>query len=137
MTSRRTTDRLAAAGARRPGLVRADGDAAAAGGAIILRKERANMPGQVLARIRNAVALGDYDLTFHAVEEMAEDNLEIWDLEEAVLNGDLTKTETDDPRGTRYTIVGTGTDGSTVVGVVGRFKETGVFLVITAYAVTE
>ncbi len=68
---------------------------------------------------------------------MAEDNLDILDVEAAVLSGELTKTETDDPRGRRYTIVGRGTDKRTVIGVVGRFKETGVFLIITVYEVTE
>jgi len=49
----------------------------------------------------------------------------------------VTKMETDDPRGARYTIVGMAVNERTRVGVVGRFKETGIFLIITVYAVTE
>jgi hypothetical protein len=45
--------------------------------------------------------------------------------------------ETDDPRGARYTIVGMAVNERTRVGVVGHFKETGIFLIITVYAVTE
>jgi hypothetical protein len=49
----------------------------------------------------------------------------------------LIKTEKGDPRGTRYTIYGTGTDGVTTVGTAGRFTGTGRYLIITVYAVTE
>lgn len=93
------------------------------------------MTGRLLQRIQDAVTRGEYDLTFHAVEEMAEDDLDIYDVEAAIMNGSLAKVETDDLRGPRYTVAGTGVDGHTVVGVVGRFKETGVYLIITAYKV--
>jgi len=95
------------------------------------------MSARVLQRIQTAVVNGEYDVTIHAVEEMAEDGLDILDVESAIASGQLTKTETDDPRGARYTIVGTGTDEHTRVGVAGRLKETGIFLIITVYAVTE
>jgi len=36
------------------------------------------------------------------MEEMAEEHLDIFDVESAVLTGELTRTEKDDPRGTRY-----------------------------------
>ena len=93
------------------------------------------MPERPLGRIRAAILSGRYDLTFHAVEEMAEDNLDINDIENAILNGSIRKTEMDDPRGPRYTVVGPSVDGTTQVGVVGRFKETQVFLVITVYEI--
>jgi hypothetical protein len=92
---------------------------------------------RLLERIRDAIAGGDYDLTRHAVDEMAEDNLGLLDIECAVLDGEIVKTETDDPRGPRYTIVGLAKDGKTEVGVVGRFTETGVCLIITVYEVTN
>ena len=80
---------------------------------------------------------GEYDLTRHAVDEMAEDRLSILDIENAILSGEITKTETDDPRGLRYTIAGLAEDQKTEVGVVGRFTETGIYLIITVYEVTE
>jgi hypothetical protein len=92
---------------------------------------------RVLQRIQIAISNGEYDVTVHAVEEMAEDGLDIFDVESAILNGQVTKAETDDPRGTRYTIIGTAQDERTRVGVVGRFKETGIFLIITVYTVNE
>ena len=88
-------------------------------------------------RIREAVRNTAYDMTSHAVEEMAEDGLDFIDVETAILNGRLVKTEKDDPRGTRYTVHGTGADGATPVGTTGRFKETGRYLIITVYKVTE
>ncbi len=95
------------------------------------------MSRQILQRIQNAIIHGEYDVTIHAAEELAEDDLDILDAESALMNGELTKTETDDQRGARYTIVGTATNSRTRVGVVGRFKETGVFLIITAFQVIE
>ncbi|MBI4790973.1 MAG: DUF4258 domain-containing protein [Chloroflexi bacterium] len=95
------------------------------------------MPRRVLLHIQDAVSRGEYDVTAHAVDEIAEDGLNIFDVEAAVMNGEITKTETDDPRGTRYTIVGTAADGQTLVGLAGRFKETGIFLIVTAYEVTD
>jgi hypothetical protein len=92
---------------------------------------------RLLERIRDAIVGGEYDLTRHAIDEMAEDYLGILDVECAILDGEIVKTETDDPRGPRYTIVGLAEDGKTEVGVVGRFTETGIYLVITVYEVTE
>lgn len=94
------------------------------------------MPRRAIDRIRNAIRSGNYDMTHHAVEEMAEDNPGIFDVEAAILNGQIAKVERDGPRGTRYIIEGAGVDQSTPVGVVGRFKETGIFLIITVYEIT-
>ena len=94
------------------------------------------MSRQIIEKIRNTIKLGNYDVTYHAVEEMAEDGLEIYDIESAILNGKIIKKEKRDPRGTKYTVKGLGTDLSTPIGVVGRFKETGVFLIITVYKIT-
>jgi len=95
------------------------------------------MSRRLLGRIRVAILSGDYDLTRHAIDEMAEDGLGIFDVECAILNGEITKIETDDPRGPRYTVIGLAEDQKTEVGVVGRFTETGVYLIITVYEVTE
>lgn len=94
------------------------------------------MPRRIIDRIRNAIISGNYDITHHAVEEMAEDNFTILDVESAILNGRISKVERGDPRGNRYIIEGVGTDQSTPVGITGRFKETGVFLIITVYEIT-
>ena len=95
------------------------------------------MPKRLLERIRDAVRSQQYDASKHAVDEMAEDGLDIVDLETAILNGRIRKTEKDDPRGARYTVHGIAADGVTTVGSVGRFTETSRYLIITAYGVTD
>lgn len=91
---------------------------------------------RITEKIRNAIITGNYDMTYHALEEMAEDGLETIDIERAVLNGKVVKREKNDPRGTKYVIRGIGIDQVTPIGVVGRFKETDVFLIITVYKIT-
>jgi len=94
------------------------------------------VPRRAIDKIRDAIRTGNYDMTFHAVEEMAEDKLGIFDMESAVSTGKIIKREKDDPRGVKYVIEGVGRDQSTPIGVVGRFKEAGIFLIITVYAIT-
>lgn len=76
-------------------------------------------------------------MTIHAVEEMAEDDLDLLDIEEAILSGKVVRTDKDDPRGTKYTIEGLALDGETLVGVVGRFQGISRFLIITVYEVNK
>lgn len=95
------------------------------------------MPRRIIERIRDAIRTSAYDVTSHAVEEMAEDSLDFTDVETVILRGKLIKTEKDDPRGTKYTVHGIGTDEVTLVGTAGRFTGTGRYLIITVYEVTE
>ena len=94
------------------------------------------MPRRIIDKIRDAIRTGNYDTTFHAVEEMAEDEIGILEVESAVLNGKITKRQKDNTRGIKYVIEGMGSERITPIGVVGRFKETGIFLIITVYAIT-
>lgn len=68
---------------------------------------------------------------------MAEDELDVIDIEAAIGNGSLTRTEKDDPRGTKYVVEGIGSDPQKSVGVVGRFTNTGRYLIITVYEITH
>jgi hypothetical protein len=76
-------------------------------------------------------------MTMHASEEMAEDALDIADVESSIRNGRLVKSEKEDPRGTRHIVHGTGPDRKAQIATVGRFTETGRYLLITVYKVTE
>ena len=58
-----------------------------------------------------------------------------FDIENAVLSGKVIKREKDEPRSIKYVVKGVGTDQSTPIGVVGRFRETGIFLIITVYRI--
>lgn len=75
-------------------------------------------------------------MTVHAVEEMAEDGLDIVDMEHAVLTGRVARIERNDPRGNKHVIEGMAADGVTRVGVVGRFTGSGRYLIITTYAIS-
>lgn len=88
-------------------------------------------------RIREKIRLRQYDMSAHAMEEMAEDFLTILDVEEAALNGQVIRVEKDDLRGTKYVVVGTALDQQTSVGIVGRFASSGRYLIITVYAATD
>ena len=76
-------------------------------------------------------------MTIHAVEEMAEDDLDILDIEEAILNGEVVDRTKRDPRGTKYTVEGLALDGETPVGIIGRFHANDRFLIITVYEVSS
>lgn len=86
-----------------------------------------------LRRLQSAVAEGRYDLTQHAVEELADDDLDILDLESAVAAAILLRVQTDDARGARYTVAGPSVDEQRRIGVVGRFTDEGRFVVITVF----
>ena len=95
------------------------------------------MPHRLIERIRRKILSRDYDLTIHAIEEMAEDDLDILDIEHAVLTGQVVRRHKHDPRGVKYTIQGLSLDGEKLVGIVGRFHGTDRFLIITVYDVKK
>lgn len=76
-------------------------------------------------------------MTVHATEEMAEDGLDILDIEEAVLNGRVVRRNSRDSLGPKYTVEGLAMDREKSVGVVGRFTSTARFLIITVYEIHE
>jgi uncharacterized protein DUF4258 len=76
-------------------------------------------------------------MTVHAMEEMAEDDLDILDIEEAVLNGRVVRSNRREPLGPKHTVEGLALDGEKLIGVVGRFSSTARFLIITVYEIHE
>lgn len=93
------------------------------------------MASRELERIRNAVLDHRYTLTEHAYDEAAEDNLDVLDVESAILTGEIDEVLTRDPRGTRYVVIGNATDQETPVGVVVRFVEHDQLLILTVYEI--
>jgi hypothetical protein len=89
----------------------------------------------ILEQIRQAVVDHRYVLTEHAYDELDADHLDVLDLEATILTGRLEQTLEDDPRGSRYVVIGTATDQMTPVGAVVRFVENDQLLVITAYEI--
>jgi hypothetical protein len=76
-------------------------------------------------------------MSVHAMEEMAEDDLDIVDVEQAVLSGQLVRREKDDARGMKYVVEGLAADGETSVGIVGRFQGRERYLIITIYEISK
>jgi hypothetical protein len=91
------------------------------------------MPRSPVERIREKIRLRQYDMTAHAMGEMAEDDLDITDFEHAILSGRVARIEKDDPRGNKYVIEGVATDSLTPIGVVSRFTSGDRYLIITVY----
>lgn len=59
---------------------------------------------------RRKVVGGSYELTQHAKDEAANDNLDIEDIENIILTGKVIRSMTKDPRGVRYIIQGLTSD---------------------------
>ena len=91
------------------------------------------MASKELERIRNAILDHRYTLSEHAYDEMDDDNLDVLDVEAAILPGGIDQSLTEDPRGTRYIVVGRATDEQTPVAVVARFVGHDRLLIITVY----
>ena len=86
-----------------------------------------------LSQIKRKICRREYIVTHHARERMKADDLNIFDMEYAVLNGKIRKKETDDPRGVKWEIVGP-TRREIKMGVVVRFLPSDYLLIITAFA---
>jgi hypothetical protein len=86
-----------------------------------------------IQRIRRKILDKDYYISWHAEEEMMDDNLERADVVNAILKGRIERKLTHDIRGTRYRIEGPAKDGR-VIHVICRFKEDSNLVIITAYA---
>ena len=85
--------------------------------------------------IRRKVRNREYEFTVpHFFEEMADDDLQLVDIEAAILNGKIRRRFTRDPRGARYEVVGVSTDGRQVA-IICRMKDTGKLLFITTYVI--
>jgi len=119
-----------------------------AGGLVYLRVTQANRAAlaglrqgrgadgdagmSIRSRMRRAVWDRRYIVSFHANEESSDDRFTTDDIKRILLKGDIARTFTDDPRGTRYEVVGEATDGRQAA-VVCRFLPMGRLLVITVY----
>jgi hypothetical protein len=71
-----------------------------------LNAGRQRMPRSTIERIRDKIRQRQYDMTGHAMEEMAEDDLDIVDVEQSILSGSLVRIDRNDPRGTKYVVKG-------------------------------
>lgn len=89
------------------------------------------MASKNIQRIRQAVLLGHVKLTHHALEEMDEDDLEILDIESALMTGQIVEKQKHS-MSIKYKVCGKSTSHD-IISVIGRFTETGYFLIITVF----
>jgi len=91
----------------------------------------------IIRAIREKLKRQEYEFTIpHFFEEMFNDDITFTDIEIAIANGKIRHKFTRDPRGTRYEVVGTTTDGRKIA-IICRIKSTGKLLLITTYALEE
>lgn len=88
---------------------------------------------RVLHQMREKIRTRQYVMTLHAEEEMNNDGLTIFDIERAILNGEIVERQEDQHTGEwKYPVAGQATDGRPVV-VVGKVSVTGKLVIITVY----
>ena len=89
---------------------------------------------QILQQMRQKIRQQQYVMTLHADEEMADDNLMLADVEEAILTGEILERQKDIDRDEwKYRISGFSIDGAPVE-VVAKLGVTGKVVIITVYA---
>ncbi len=87
---------------------------------------------ELLNRMRAAIEAGDYIVTKHARQEMLADDFDVFDLENAILTGEII-TPQDDAGETKYVLAGEAVNGRELETVV-KFLEDGGIAFITVYA---
>jgi hypothetical protein len=83
--------------------------------------------------MRDRIRRREYVLTAHAEEEMANDDLTIYDVERGVLTGQIIERQRDAARSEwKYGVVGE-TVGAGEVAIVAKLGPTGKLVIITVY----
>jgi hypothetical protein len=82
--------------------------------------------------LRRKIVSAQYEMTQHAKEEAAEDDLDVEDVECIILTGKITEMLTKDPRGARFVVSGRTTQKKEAAAVC-RFLSSGKMRIITVY----
>jgi hypothetical protein len=92
---------------------------------------------RILKQMREKIRGRQYVMTIHAEEEMADDDLSIFDVERAILNGRVIERQKDqDTAEWKYLVEGETIAGGLVV-IVAKISITGKLVIITVYVVRE
>jgi hypothetical protein len=87
----------------------------------------------ILQKLKDCVRHNQYLVTLHADEEMNNDDLSIFDIERAILNGEiLERQKNTEPSEWKYIIRGQAIDSSYII-VVAKFGVSGKMVVITIF----
>ncbi len=88
---------------------------------------------RALRQMREKIRTRQYVMTLHAEEEMNDDSLTIFDVERAILTGEVTERQEDHVTGEwKYLIAGQSMDEESV-GVVAKISVTEKLVIITVY----
>jgi len=88
---------------------------------------------RIMSQIKEKIRSRQYIMTLHAEEEMADDNLSIFDIESAILTGQIFERQKDSISAEwKYIVKGCGfTDNSMAIAV--KLSITGKLVIITVY----
>ena len=93
------------------------------------------MHERTIRQVRQLVLERRYVVTLHAYDEMAANSLSLWDVESALLNGEILEQQRDRQSAElKYRIGGRSLDGRSLE-VVAKIGPTGRLVIITVYAV--
>ncbi len=88
---------------------------------------------RILNRMREKIRSLQYVMTLHAEEEMNSDDLSIFDIEQAIITGQITERQKDIETGEwKYLIRGKSIEDNDVV-VVSKLSPMGKLIIITVY----
>ncbi len=88
---------------------------------------------RILKRLKTCVRENRYVVTLHAEEEMDEDELSIYDIESAILTGNITERQKDKEKSEwKYLVHGRTIDGAEIVVVV-KLSPTSKIVILTVY----
>jgi hypothetical protein len=88
---------------------------------------------RILRRLREKIRTRQYVMTLHAVDEMEDDGLTIFDVERSVLSGKIIERQKDNVTGEwKYLVKGQAVSDIEIV-VVTKLSPTGKLVIITVY----
>ena len=91
------------------------------------------MFNEILQRMREKIRSRQYVMTLHAEEEMSEEGLTIYDIEQGILTGEILERQRDRVTAeSKYRIRGTTVDGGEVE-IITKLSPTGKVVIITVY----
>ncbi|MFM6037731.1 MAG: DUF4258 domain-containing protein [Sphaerospermopsis kisseleviana] len=90
---------------------------------------------EILRKIKEKITSLQYVMTLHAEEEMNDDNLTIYDIEQSILNGEIIERQNDRITAeSKYRIRGVTTDG-VEIEIITKLSLSGKLVIITVYTV--
>ena len=93
------------------------------------------MHERIIRQVHQLVLERRYVVTLHAYDEMAADSLSVWDVESALLNGEVLEQQRDRQSAElKYRIGGRSLDRRSLE-IVAKIGPTGRLVIITGYAV--